>query len=328
MDNMHSVVAQMEAFGVEFMDKDLPLQVGMEKRKGCGKKGKWWYWLQTFRPDSGGSYVVGRFGSYKSGESQKVQVDWKPLGEAERARLAAEQSAAKQAQAQAKAHEAELAAMGALDLWRRADRQGASTYLARKGVVPEACRYLADGTVVIPLIRYDMPRAEALRAVQRIKPDGQKFFTKGFAKAGCALRLGEILSEAMNVVLVCEGYSTGLTIRMATGHQLPVYVALDAGNLVHVVPLVRDLHPGHFILICADDDWKTRDHAGELNNPGRAAARSVAKLVRNCDFLWPVFNAATRDEKDTDFNDLHQRQGLEAVARQIRSVLNAMVKFR
>lgn len=328
MDNMASVIAQMKAFGVEFLEKDFPLRVGMEKRKGCGKKGKFWYWLQTFRPDAGGRYVVGRFGSYKSGTSEKVQVYWKPLGDAERARLAAEHAAARQAAEEARAREAELAALGAADLWRRADREGASPYLQRKGVVPEACRYFADGTVVIPLIRYDLPREEALRAVQRIKPDGAKYFTKGFAKPGCALRLGQLIPGAMNVVLVCEGYSTGLSIRMAIDHRLVVYVALDAGNLVHVVPLVRELHPDHRILICGDDDWLTRDHAGELNNPGRTAARTVAKQVASCDFLWPVFDPANRQAKDTDFNDLHQRQGLDAVARQIRAVLKAMEKFR
>ena len=303
--------------------------MGMAKRKTCGKGGKFWYWLQLFRPDAGGSYVVGRFGSYQTGNSEKVEVDWAPLSEAERARRAAEHAAARKAADEARAHEAELAALGALDLWRRANRQGTSPYLARKGVEPEACRYFADGTVVIPLIRYDMPRAEALRAVQRIKPDGAKFFTKGFAKPGCALRLGEIVPGRLNLVLVCEGYSTALSIRMATGHELVVYMALDAGNLAHVVPMVRALHPDHFILICADDDYRTRDQVtGKLNNPGRTAARAIAKQVPSCDLIWPVFEAATRGEKDTDFNDLHQRQGLDAVARQIRSVLNAMVKVK
>lgn len=323
MDNMQSVIAQMQAFGVVFLDKDFPLRVGMQKRKGCGKSGKWWYWLQEFRPGAGGSFVVGRFGSYKSGDSAKVDVDWKPLGDAERARMAAEQATARKVADEARAREAELAALGALEMWRRASRDGSSPYLARKGVVPEACRYFADGTVVVPLIRYDLPRAEALRAVQRIKPDGAKFYTKGFVKPGCALRLGE-MPGLLNVILICEGYCTGLTIRMATGYELVVYVALDAGNLAHVVPLVRELHPEHRILICADDDWLTRDQqTGRLNNPGRTAARAVARQVSSCDFVYPVF-ASGRQKTDTDYNDLHQRQGLNVVAQQIRSVLTAM----
>lgn len=325
---MASVVAQMRAFGVEFAEKDLPLRVGMEKRKGCGKKGKFWYWLQTFRTDSGANFVVGRFGSYKSGESEKVQVDWKPLSEAERTRRVAEEAAARKKSDEASAQAAEIAAMNAVDLWRRADKVGHSPYLVRKGVEPEACRYLPDGTLVVPLLRYDLPREEALRAVQRILPDGSKYFTKGFVKPGCAVRLGDVPSSALNLVLICEGYATGLTLRMATDRQLAVYVALDAGNLVHVTQLVRDLHPEHRLLICADDDYLTTDHAGVLNNPGRTAARLVAKQVTSCDFLWPVFKTATRLPKDTDFNDLHARQGLEAVRRQVGAVLQAMRTLR
>ena len=201
MDNYAAVVHQMEEFGVEFVSRDLPLVIDAPKRKGCGKAGKWWYWLRTFRPDAGGCFVVGRFGSYKSGESRKVEIDWRPLADAERARLKAEREAAQARADAARAAEAELAALGAADLWRRALKDGASPYLVRKGVVGEACRYLADGTLVVPLLRYDLPRDQALRAVQRILPDGSKRFTKGFAKPGCAVRLGEVLPT--DVVLVC-----------------------------------------------------------------------------------------------------------------------------
>ncbi len=76
----------------------------------------------------------------------------------------------------------------------------------------------------MPLLRYDVPREDALRAVQRIWGDGAKRFTKGFAKPGCALRLGDAVPGY--VVVVCEGYATGLTLRMATDHRLAVYVAL------------------------------------------------------------------------------------------------------
>ena len=107
---------------------------------------------------------------------------------------------------------------------------------------------------------------------------------------------------------------------MATMQQLAVYVALDAGNLEHVVPLVRELHPDCRLLICADDDYKTRVR-GVLTNVGRVTARRVAKAVSGCDFVTPVFAAATRGPKDTDFNDLHKVQGLAAVTRQLASVL-------
>lgn len=323
MDNYAAVMHQMEEFGIKFRTPgDLPLKVDQLKSKTCGKGGKWWYSLHTFRPDAGGCLIVGRFGSYQSGKSEQVEIDWKPIGDAERARRKAEHEAARTAADAARAAEAELAAMGACDLWRVATKQGTSPYLVRKGVIGEACRYLPDGSIVVPLLRYDLQRAYALRGVQRIYSDGSKRFTAGFAKAGCAVRLGEVTLG--RIVLVCEGYATGLTLRMATGNELAVYVALDAGNLEHVVPMVRDLHAVCRILICADDDYLTRDHTGTLTNVGRIKARKVAKTVPGCDLLWPVFTAATRGPKDTDFNDLHKAQGLVAVTRQLASVLHAL----
>ncbi|MGY8903220.1 MAG: toprim domain-containing protein [Burkholderiales bacterium] len=325
MDNYAAVLHQMQAFGVDFKAADLPLTIPTPKRKTCGAKGKYWYWLQLFRPRNGGCFVVGKFGTYRHGGSEcKVDVDWRELADADKERLAAERLAAAERARLAKAEGAALAALGAAELWRRASPQGRSPYLARKGVQAEACRYLPDGTLVVPLLRYDWPRGQALCGVQRVLPDGTKLFTKGFAKPGCAVRLG-VVQATDAVVLVCEGYATGLTLRMATAQAVAVYVALDAGNLAHVLPLLRELHPACHLLVCADDDWRTVDpHNGELTNPGRTAARAVCKQVSRADFVWPVFDAATRQAKDTDYNDLHQRGGLPAVQRQLAGVLAAM----
>jgi putative DNA primase/helicase len=324
MDNYASVVHQMEAFGVQFKANDLPLTIPTPRRKTCGVKGKWWYWLQLFRTHSGAEYVVGKFGTYKHGGSeQKVDVDFKPLSEDEKARFRAEQDAARERSRQAKAQAASVAALGAGELWTRAARTGHSPYLERKGVVGEACRYLPDGTLVVPLLRYDAPRCDRLRAVQRIQPDGFKLFTAGFAKTGCAVRLGNVDADTP-LVLVCEGYATGLSIRMATDRQVPVYVALDAYNLVFVVEILRKVHPAARLLICADDDWKTQDHDGP--NPGRNKAKLAAKTTERCDLVWPVFNPATRQDGDTDYNDLHQREGLQVVAQQLLAVVVAIGK--
>lgn len=328
MDNYQSVVHQMEAFGVEFTSRCLPLQIPTPKRKTFGAKGKWWYWLQLWRPrrpdgsETGAEYVVGKFGCYKHGGSEcKVEIDFKPATEEERRRWQIEREAAAERARRAKEEAAELAALGAADLWCRASREGRSPYLQRKGVQGEACRYLPDGTVVIPLLRYDRPREEALRAVQRIQPDGFKLFTKGFAKTGCSLRLGEIDASTC-VAMVCEGYATGLSIRVATGRRWPVFVALDAYNLVFVVDVLRPLYPHVHLLICADDDWRSEDFDGP--NPGRHKAKLAAATTARCDIVWPVFDPATRQEKDTDFNDLHLRQGIETVERQLLGVLSAI----
>jgi putative DNA primase/helicase len=327
MDNYAEVVHQLSeflsGFGHELRSKDLPLVVDSPKSKGCGTKGKYWYKLHSFRPDSGGSLITGSFGKYGSDQREKVAIDWKPINQAERDRKAAQLAAQRAAADAARQEESDLAAMGAADLWARASKMGASAYLTKKGVVGECCRYLANGELIVPLLRYDLPRDQALRAVQRIKPDGSKLFTKGFMKAACAVRLGDVLPG--HIVLICEGYATGLTLRMACAHSLAVYVALDAGNLQHVVPLVRQLHPQSRILICADDDWRTRDPiTKKLNNPGRAAAKQAAAATNDVEVVYPIFNATTRGSKDTDYNDLHARQGLEAVSRQLRTVVQGI----
>jgi putative DNA primase/helicase len=346
MDNYASVVHQMEAFGVEFTSRDLPLVIPTPKRKTCGVKGKWWYWLQLWRPrrpdgaETGAEYVVGKFGTYKHGGSDaKVEIDFKPLTEAERERFRVERRAAEEKSRAAKEQAAQQAALGAAELWRQGTRAGQSEYLERKGVVAESCRFVAQptrlrrrdpakppfflpaGTLMIPLLRYDAERATALRGLQLIKPDGFKIYSEDLAKTGCAVRLGNV-DEDTGLVLVCEGYATGLSIRMGTDRQVPVYVALDAYNLVFVVEILRRLHPKAHLLICADDDWKTADQDG--SNPGRTKAKLAAKTTERCDLVWPVFNPATREVKDTDFNDLHLREGLAAVSRQLGAVVSAM----
>lgn len=329
MDNLQDVLLQMQQFGIELRDKDLPLRLDTPRSVTCGAKGKDWYKLYTFRPDAGGTYIVGTFGTYRhGGSSAKVEVHWQQLSDVERERMQAERAAKKLKAETARREAVELAALGAAELLGRARRTGASPYLARKGVQGEACRYLPDGTLVLPLLRYDLPLEQRLRGVQRILPDGTKLYTKDFDKPGCSCRLGTVDAALSPLLLVCEGYATGLTVRMATHRQYPVFVALDAGNLHHVVPMLRGLYPRSRILIAGDDDWKTRDRrTQELTNPGRTAALSVAKQVPGCDFVVPVFSCAERGPKDTDFNDLHRLQGLDAVRQQLQGVVMAMARF-
>lgn len=352
MDNLQQVLLQMQQFGIELRDKDLPLKLDTPKSVTCGKGGKDWYKLYLFRRDhekGGGAYIVGTFGTYRhGGASQKVDVEWAPLSAEERERRARELSEQRAAAALQRQREIEAAAAEAITVWRKAVPAGSSPYLQRKGVEGESCRYLAQplvlrwpgeigeddtvirlpvGTVVVPLLRFDYPRDQALRALQFIRPDGGKVYQRGMEKPGCCVRLGSIDPAVTKLIMVVEGYATGLTVRMACDRKYPVFVALDAGNLAHVVPLLRRIYPSIRILILADDDWRTRDpRSAELTNPGRTAAKTVAKQVEGCDILWPVFAEATRWEKDTDFNDLQAREGLDVVRKQLTGVVAAMAR--
>ena len=278
-----------------------------------GPKKTQWYRLREERTHAGTHVVLGSFGNWRGQQSHRVEVDWKGITDAERAELQQRRQAQADAAAAERALLAAQASMTAGELWASASRTGHSAYLRRKGVEPEGCRYLRDGSIVLPLLRYDEPREQALKALQRIWPDGTKRFTRGFQKPGVCLRLGHVLvGEPM---LVCEGYATGLTLRMAVERRLPVVVALDAGNLLPVAELMRTLYPGSRLLICADDDFMT------VGNPGREKAHKAAKAVTECVYTWPVFPPGRRGPKDTDFNDLHATAGLAAVRRQLRHVL-------
>ncbi len=303
------VVGQMLAAGLEPPPQPLDL-TGRIRR--FGPKKRCWYALREIRTDAGSWVVVGSFGDWRVGR-WKVDVDWAGIGQAEREALLEQRRAQDAARREQRAAEAQRAAMTAADLWASASRTGGSEYLKRKGVEPEACRYLPDGSLVVPLLRYDEPRETALKALQRIWPDGTKRFTRGFEKPGVCCRLGLVV--AGEPLLVCEGYATGLTLRMAVQRRLPVFVALDAGNLQPVVELLRKLHPSSRILICADDDWRT------AGNPGRDKAYRASRAVADANYTWPYFRPGMRAPKDTDFNDLHMREGLGAVRRQLAHVL-------
>lgn len=310
----HNVVGQMLAAGLDAPPQPLDLSGKVQR---FGPKKNHWYRLVEKRTDGGSFVVMGSFGNWKGDERFKVQVDWQGIGADERARLQAQRLLAAERERAERAELGRLAALGAADLWRQARAPlGRNAYLERKGVQAEACRFLPDGSLVIPLLRYDLPREQALKAVQRIWPDGTKRFTRGFEKAGACLRLGHVV--AGSPMLVCEGYATGLSLRMAVDRRLPVFVALDAGNLQPVCEVLRKLHPHAAILLCADDDWRT------AGNPGREKGYKAARSVVECHYTWPIFRPGNRGPKDTDFNDLHHAEGLNVVSRQMRAALRCL----
>lgn len=304
------VVHQMLAAGLDM--PPAPLDVSGKVRR-FGPKKTHWYSLREVRTQGGTFVVLGSFGNWRGQETFRVDVDWKGISADERAELEQRRQAQADAEAAARRVAAAQAAMNAHELWASARREGRSDYITRKGVDAESCRYLGDGSIVVPLLRYDEPRETALKALQRIWPDGRKRFTRGFEKPGTCLRLGHVVVG--DRILVCEGYATGLSLRMAVDRRLPVVVALDAGNLHPVAALLRRLHPEARLLICADDDWQT------AGNPGRDKALRAARAVGQCDYVYPVFRRSNRGLKDTDFNDLHARDGLQCVRRQLRHVL-------
>jgi len=232
-----------------------------------------------------------------------------------RARREAAQREAQEARDTEVRHRA--AAERAAALWARGQDEAPAPYPTRKGVGTHGTRTLPDGALLVPL----RDRAGVLWNVQRIEPrrpdNGapEKRFIAGGRKSGLWHLIGPP-PEPGAWVLLAEGFATGASIHEATGR--PVAVAFDAGNLRHVAQALRGAFPAVRLAACGDDDRQTQADTGR--NPGREAAEAVARRFGGLAVL-PTFPAGAPAAL-TDWNDLHQLAGLEAVRQQIDAALH------
>jgi putative DNA primase/helicase len=172
-------------------------------------------------------------------------------------------------------------------------------YLVKKMVFPYGLKVTGNGRLIIPM----RDASGTLHSLQFIDADGRKRFKTGGRKHGCYFTIG----KPNGVLCVCEGYATGASIHEVTGHA--VAVAFDAGNLKAVALALREKLPEVRIILCADDDFRTE------GNPGCAKAIEAARAVNGM-IAYPVFGEE-RSAEDTDFNDMFNKHGAEAVARAI-----------
>lgn len=219
------------------------------------------------------------------------------------ARIARERAAAQQAERAQQEDAHRQAASEAASVWEQGSETGTSAYLVRKGVQPYGVRFGAGGWLLVPV----RDIAGELWNVQRIAPEKptsgpDKLFLKGGRKSGLWHLCGDPVGAA--VVLVAEGYATAASLHEATGR--PVAVAFDAGNLAHVAKALHQQYPAALLVLCGDDDVQTFAQKG--HNPGRDKATAAAKAVQGI----AVFPEQLR-EGGSDFNDMHQAAGLDAV---------------
>lgn len=167
-------------------------------------------------------------------------------------------------------------------------------YLTTKGVKAHGLKIEGEN-LLIPMI----DTTGKVQSLQSITPDGDKRFLSGGRVKGCYHAIG----KPAGLLIVSEGYATGASVHEATGHA--VAVAFNAGNLEAVAVALHAKYPTLKIIIAADDDHLTD------GNPGLAKARAAALAV-GARVAVPSFPAG-RPDKATDFNDLHQLAGLDAV---------------
>ncbi len=186
-------------------------------------------------------------------------------------------------------------------IWERAGSVDAKHgYVVEKGIKPIAAKQI-KAMIVLPVRDIEGD----LHSLQFIMPDGSKQFLTGGRKKGCFNLISPdgIKDADIKTFYVVEGWATGCSVYAATGQ--PVAVCFDAGNLLPVCSALRGKYPDSKIVICADDDYQTD------GNPGITRATEAAEAVGGF-MVKPDFGDA-RTNGSTDFNDLQQHAGIDAV---------------
>ncbi|ATI15716.1 putative DNA primase/helicase [Bordetella phage vB_BbrM_PHB04] len=226
-------------------------------------------------------------------------------------------------------------------LWSEAVDCDAHPYLERKGIRAHGLRVgrwevinqdtgevhtVTNQALLIPM-RDLTKRIHSLQAIMPKKREGasDKWYLTDGDKEGHFWVIGRPLEhEGKQVIVICEGYATGASIHEATGHA--VIIAFDAPNLLPVAKVWRARFPDAIIIIAADNDqWTLKP----VVNPGLTRARECEKEVGAL-VAFPPFDAALgatnerggRAHGPTDFNDLQQLEGHEAICGVFDAVLN------
>lgn len=254
------------------------------------------------RGDDSGWYVVhtdgvpaGAFGCWREGLTQHwCSKTSQAMTSVEREAHRQKVEAMRQQREADKTQRQQQAGQFALQRWQAATPATEHPYLTAKGVQDHGVKL--EGEALLISMR---DTVGTLHSLQVIDPEGGKRFQSGGRIKGCYHAIG----KPEGVLIVCEGYATGASIHEATGYA--VAVAFNAGNLESVALALHQKCPALRLILAADDDWKTP------GNPGMTKATQAARAVGG----WvavPTF-PADRPVKATDFNDLHQLAGLDAV---------------
>lgn len=172
-----------------------------------------------------------------------------------------------------------------------------------------------DGALLVPIRNIDGQITSLQAIFQNENPQlgRDRDYLPGGQKRGCFHVIGNKPTGANPVIVICEGYSTGASIHMATGYC--VVVAFDAGNVPTVAKLMRQQFGRATIVVAADNDqW----HEDGKQNDGVHYARQ-ASITTGGLLAVPKFSRLS--DKPTDFNDLHVLEGLNAVSDQINAVM-------
>jgi len=283
--------------------------------------------------------AVGQFKDFRISETITWHSKLANVPQEKRAEMRDKIKKAREEEQAARKEEQAAAALEAKAIWRACVPAMEHPYLKKKGIGAHGAKIDDQGNLVLP--RYDM--AGKIWTIQTITAGGVKEFMKGGRAKGTFMPLMD-KADPRDVLLICEGFSTGASLRECTG--LPVFVAFSAGNLAEVARDVRKKYPDAMIVMCGDNDaftfksprhvdvasvnkndvagdderWNQWRDAGYLHNDGIHQAMAAAYAVNGLS-VYPEFKKDDLADKPTDFNDLHMLYGDKIVKAVIDDVL-------
>jgi putative DNA primase/helicase len=274
-----------------------------------------WY---IFYPDG---VAAGAYGCWRT----DLKGSWRanigrPLTPVEEKAYQAKVDAARREREREEARHHAEAAKKARDIWTAAiPARGDHPYLTCKRVSPVESLQVIEAAEVVAIAGYEpksrgeplagrllvapVKVAGELSTVEFIDGPGRKAALYGGKKAGgywAAQPLPEDNGTGLTL-LIGEGVATALSAREATGN--PGIAALSSGNLVAVASEMRERYPAAVLVILAD--------LGNGRDKAEEAAQAVGGQLAVPDF------GEDRPDWASDFNDLAQLNGLEAVRRAI-----------
>ena len=186
-------------------------------------------------------------------------------------------------------------------------------YLAKKGVYGYGVKVSERGNLIIP----GRDVNGHIHTLQTVTEDA-KLFEKGGLKTGTFHTIDpDRKIDQGGPILIAEGYATAASIHMATGE--PTIVAFDASNLEPVAKALHVKYPDSPIAVLGDTDHHLKINVGK--EKAETAAKSVGGMS-----LIPKFTANNLEQGLSDFNDLHQKSGLEEVKNQLAGFMKVVKK--
>lgn len=359
--NHDDVMRQLQAHGL-LIDKPLAYDSRIQRWQvdGEGHEKRGWSRLKEWTSKAGHTYIVGCYGIWHGNDDGYTKIEMPArddnlpvITDEDKAAIRAAQKASAEQVKKERAIEAKTAASWAASVWNKCAPCTEHEYLTRKGIAPHGVRLLGDleglvisgldesnnfrlrsaiGALVVPMhdeksnvcgLQFIYPKAHPRK--QKIERD-KEFWPSGMAMGGTFGVIGHV--RRTGVLLVTEGYATAASLFEATGQS--VAYAFSANNLVKAGKLLRKANPKLRLLFCADDDYLTKDAAGNATNPGVTAAVQASAEIEHAAWVKPDFTDADGNDqragkKLTDFNDLAILTGIPlTLANQINAKLDAL----